>query len=61
MKEQEKNNMQTEDVREFAEMLNGLSGSEKAQVKGIVIGLKIARDAAAAAAGSIKQQVMQTA
>lgn len=61
MKDQEKNIVQTEDVREFVEMLNDLSGSEKAQVKGIVIGLKMARDAAALMSGSVKQQVVQPA
>lgn len=61
MKDQEKNIVQTEDVREFVEMLNDLSGSEKAQVKGIVIGLKMARDAAALVSGSVKQQVVQPA
>lgn len=61
MKDQEKKIVQTEDVREFAEMLNGLSGSEKAQVKGIVIGLKMAKDAAALVSGSVKQQVVQSA
>lgn len=34
-----------DDGREFAELLRTLSDSEKAQVKGIVIGLRMARDA----------------
>ena len=33
-----------EDGREFAELLRTLSDSEKAQVKGIVIGLRMARE-----------------
>lgn len=34
-----------EDGREFAEMLKTLTDAEKAQVKGIIIGLTIAREA----------------
>ena len=33
-----------EDGREFAEMLKTLTDEEKAQVKGIIIGLMIARE-----------------
>lgn len=43
MKEQKKIIGQEEDSREFAELLKGLSDSEKTQVKGIMIGLVIAR------------------
>ncbi len=43
---------QTEDSREFAEMLKSLTESEKAQVKGIMIGLKMARDAHGALASA---------
>lgn len=47
MDQQDKTINPAEDSREFAEMLKGLTDREKAQVKGIIIGLMMARDAQA--------------
>ena len=42
--ENERNNTmnQTEEARDFIELLKQLSGAEKAQVKGIMIGMQLA-------------------
>lgn len=47
MQENEITVNRAEDGREFAEMLKALSDKEKAQVRGIIIGLVMARDARA--------------
>lgn len=45
---EEKTKVQADDGREFAELLKLLNDKEKAQVKGIMIGLGMAREARAA-------------
>lgn len=37
-------NRMTEDVREYVELLKKLNDSEKEQVKGVMIGLQMARE-----------------
>lgn len=44
--ENERNNTmnQTEEARDFIELLKQLSGTEKAQVKGIMIGMQMSKE-----------------
>ena len=37
------NNSQTEDVREYLELLKALTDTEKAQVKGIMVGMQLTK------------------
>lgn len=37
------NNSQTEDVREYMELLKTLTDTEKAQVKGIMVGMQLTK------------------
>lgn len=45
---QKREKNQTEDVREYLELLKGLTNDEKNQLKGIMIGMKMQRELAAA-------------
>lgn len=44
VKENETVNRQTEEARDFMELLKKLTGDEKQQVKGIMIGIVMMRD-----------------
>lgn len=44
---QKKEKNQTEDVREYIELLKSLTDAEKNQVKGIMIGMQMTREMAA--------------
>ena len=37
------NNSQTDDIREYLELLKSLTDTEKAQVKGIMVGMQLTR------------------